>query len=176
MGRKKQSIKIDFSTIEKSYRFDLANEADNPKKWVNKNKNTLLSDIQNRVLAILFQGDKTKKNKLLEDFYNAKTLSEFTKQFKSATDFKEYFVNTTNLFPTVLEKFFFYPLIANYIVYSPEQSSLRKFEETTQMYPLGIKGEGLFQYLKELAIEKKNKKTLTDIKHNLLLLDWYEDF
>jgi predicted ATPase len=53
---------------------------------------------------------------------------------------------------------------------------LRKFEETGQIYPIGIKGEGLFQYLKTLALEDIKRSTLDEIKNNLLLLDWYEGF
>ncbi len=65
-------------------------------------------------------------------------------------------------------------ILANYVIYSPEQTSLRRFEETAQIYPLGIKGEGLFQYLKELS--SKDKKTIIAIKNNLHLIDWFEDF
>ncbi len=67
-------------------------------------------------------------------------------------------------------------VISNYVLYSPEQNSLRKFEESNQILPLGIKGEGLFQYLKELASAKKHEKTLLQIKENLSLLDWFADF
>jgi len=34
--------------------------------------------------------------------------------------------------------------ISDFITYSPEESSLRKFEDSTQIYPIGIKGAGLF--------------------------------
>ncbi len=60
--------------------------------------------------------------------------------------------------------------------FSPEQNSLRRHEESNHIYPLGIRGEGLFQYLKDLAFDKKNNRMLAEIKENLQLLDWYEDF
>ena len=175
-GKKEKAIKVDFNTDEKSYSFDLVNEMQNPKKWVDKNKAHVLVNIQNRVLDILIERNKSKRNKLLEVFYKTKTLSQFTKPYKNFKDFKVYFNNTTDLFPSELENFFYFPFIANYIVYSPEQTSLRKFEESNQMYPLGIKGEGLFQFLKELALNKKHKKTFDEIKNSLVLLDWYQDF
>jgi len=67
-------------------------------------------------------------------------------------------------------------IISDFIIYSPEQTCLRKFEDTDQIYPLGINGEGLFQYLKEISVDRESDKLLADIKENLLLLDWYEDF
>lgn len=66
--------------------------------------------------------------------------------------------------------------ISNYINYSPEETSLRKFEDTTQIYPIGIKGEGLFQYLKHLSNTTGNKRTLKAIKKNLSFIDWYDKF
>ncbi len=68
------------------------------------------------------------------------------------------------------------PTLSNYIIYSPEETKLRRFDDTTQIKPLGIKGEGLFQYLKELSFDAKNKAIITEIKNNLELLDWYETF
>jgi predicted ATPase len=67
---------------------------------------------------------------------------------------------------------------SNFINYSPEQTSLRKFEDSNQIRPLGIKGEGLFQYLKELIMSDKPEyhEMLSEIKENLYLLDWYDDF
>lgn len=66
-------------------------------------------------------------------------------------------------------------VFSDFIIYSPEESYLRKFENTNQIYPLGIKGEGLFQYLKEVST-KKNSSLLKIIKENLVLLDWFDDF
>lgn len=65
---------------------------------------------------------------------------------------------------------------SNFIIFSLEESKLRRYEDTNQIYPLGIKGEGLFQYLKELMRDEKNKEIIEEIKENLALLDWYEDF
>jgi predicted ATPase len=62
-----------------------------------------------------------------------------------------------------------------FIIYSPEQSNLRKFVDSNQILPIGINGEGLFQYLKYLASNKKREKQLFEIIQNLALLDWYSD-
>jgi len=176
-ARKKKSIEINFTTSERTYEFDLVNDSSNPKKWINRNKDIAFKEI-NRLMTSLFLEDDEKKRKkaldeLKEDGEQLKAISEILKPFKNENDYKEFF---SNLYPKIIEKAFSSNEISNFIIYSPEQSSLRKFEETTQIYPLGIKGEGMFQYLKELAFDKKNKKTLSDIRQNLMLLDWYDSF
>ena len=63
--------------------------------------------------------------------------------------------------------------IKNFIIYSPENSSLRIFEKEGQIQPLGIHGEGLFKLLKVLDnIEDK----INTIKEKLELIDWFNDF
>ncbi len=62
-----------------------------------------------------------------------------------------------------------------FLIYSPENSSLRTFEQEGQIQPLGIKGEGLFKLLKVLSL-RKNKKRLEEIKSKLKFIDWFSDF
>ncbi len=176
-ARKKKSIEINFTTSERTYEFDLVNDSSNPKKWINRNKDIAFKEIQRLMTSLFLEDDEKKRKKALdelnEDGEQLQAISEILKPFKKENDYKEFL---SNLYPKFIEKAFSSPEISDFIIYSPEQSSLRKFEETTQIYPLGIKGEGIFQYLKELAFDKKNKKTLSDIKQNLMLLDWYESF
>ena len=65
--------------------------------------------------------------------------------------------------------------LQNFLIYSPENSSLRTFETEGQIQPLGIKGEGLFKLLTVLSAEQ-NVEWLAAIKAKLALLDWFEDF
>jgi AAA15 family ATPase/GTPase len=62
-----------------------------------------------------------------------------------------------------------------FLIYSPENSSLRIFEQEGQILPLGVKGEGLFKLLKVLN-SKRNKERQNEIKERLKLLDWFNDF
>ena len=62
-----------------------------------------------------------------------------------------------------------------FLIYSPENSSLRTFEQEGQIQPLGIKGEGLFRLLKVLSLVK-NKSRLEEIKSKLKFIDWFSDF
>ena len=70
-------------------------------------------------------------------------------------------------------KFRFNNFLANYIIYSPEASYLRKFEEEGQITPLGARGEGLFSLIKSMAADNGS---LQHIKEYLEVIDWFEDF
>lgn len=61
-----------------------------------------------------------------------------------------------------------------FLVYSPENSALRTFQEEGQIQPLGIRGEGLFKLLKFIGESDSDGMTL--IKDKLALIDWFADF
>ena len=63
----------------------------------------------------------------------------------------------------------------DFLIYSPENTSLRTFETEGQIQPLGIKGEGLFKLLTVLA-NQQDKDSINEIKKRLTLLDWFDDF
>ena len=65
--------------------------------------------------------------------------------------------------------------LQDFLVYSPENTSLRTFETEGQIQPLGIKGEGLFKLLTVLSREQPPER-LAEIKNRLALLDWFDDF
>jgi len=65
--------------------------------------------------------------------------------------------------------------LPRFLIYAPENSSLRTFQGETQILPLGIKGEGLFAHLKGLNSEM-HKERLAKIKEKLALIEWFETF
>jgi predicted ATPase len=65
--------------------------------------------------------------------------------------------------------------LQNFLIYAPENSSLRTFEKEGQIQPLGRNGEGLFKLLKVLS-SPKNKSRLAVVKDKLKLIDWFGDF
>lgn len=65
--------------------------------------------------------------------------------------------------------------LRDFLIYSPENSSLRTFETEGQIQPLGIKGEGLFKLLTVLS-NQQSKESINEIKKRLALLDWFDDF
>ena len=63
--------------------------------------------------------------------------------------------------------------INDFLIYSPENTSLRTFEEEGQIQPLGSKGQGL---LKLLRVLNSSSDKINEIKQKLELIDWFDDF
>ena len=66
-------------------------------------------------------------------------------------------------------------ILSSFVIFSPEESMLRKFDKESGVYPLGKNGDGLFKYLKDLSQNTKYQKLLNEIIDNLYLLDWFDD-
>lgn len=60
------------------------------------------------------------------------------------------------------------------MIFCPENTYLRRFEEESQIRPLGVRGEGLFSHLADLA--RKEPKTFQKINKTLQLIDWFSEF
>ena len=67
------------------------------------------------------------------------------------------------------------PDISQFLIYSLEESTLRKADDSNRTYPLGLHGEGLFPYLKNLAQRADGIAIFDEIKENLKILDWFDD-
>jgi len=175
----KKDILISINDENSNNEFHLVTDEKNPKKWIDINRVLASLEFENFLKALMINDDNDDdtKKQILAQLNNEPNelvnLPQLLMPFSTDNNFKEFFFKA---FPKLMNELVTNTDISSYIVYSPEQSSLRKFEETTQIYPLGIKGEGLFQYLKELAFDKESRKVLKEIKENLVLLDWYEDF
>ena len=65
-------------------------------------------------------------------------------------------------------------IIFDFLIYSPEYSFLRNFETEGQIQPFGIRGGGVFKYIKNL-IQEKNIDKLNEIKEHLQVFDWFDD-
>ena len=64
--------------------------------------------------------------------------------------------------------------LKDFLVFAPENTYLRRFEEEGQSRPLKYRGEGLFSHLVKLS--KENPETFKAIADNLSLIDWYGGF
>jgi predicted ATPase len=115
------------------------------------------------------------KDKGAKTIGSVKTVSEYLdnliEEGKLALDDK---VNTELLLP-LLKKSFDQLNVREFLIYAPENSSLRTFEKEGQIQPLGRNGEGLFKLLKVLS-SPKNKSRLAEVKDKLKLIDWFGDF
>ncbi|EKU87849.1 AAA family ATPase [Bacteroides oleiciplenus] len=63
----------------------------------------------------------------------------------------------------------------DYLIFSLEESILRKYDAENAIHPLGRNGEGLFAYLKEISQREDGLDILKEIKENLYILDWFAD-
>lgn len=63
--------------------------------------------------------------------------------------------------------------IVHFVIYCPENSKLRQFQEEGQILPLGIGGEGLFKHFVRLSQERP--EAFDKIKKHLEIIDWFED-
>lgn len=63
--------------------------------------------------------------------------------------------------------------LAEFLIYSPENSALRTFQAEGQILPLGIRGEGLFALLKTLNNSPEGRAALALIARELELIDWF---
>ena len=66
------------------------------------------------------------------------------------------------------------PELASFLTYRPSEHFLRKTFESS-LFPLGVHGEGLLKYLKEIAEEDK-VDLFDEINSGLSLLDWFDGF
>lgn len=63
----------------------------------------------------------------------------------------------------------------SFLIFSIEESVLRKFDAENAIHPLGRNGEGLFAYLKEISQKENGVEMIQEIKENLSVLDWFDD-
>lgn len=87
---------------------------------------------------------------------------------QDAEVFKKLISTLNNETETSLKK------IEDFLIFAPENTFLRKFEEESQIEPLGIRGEGLFKLLSVMSQETPEE--FQEIIENLELIDWFEGF
>jgi len=65
--------------------------------------------------------------------------------------------------------------VRDFIIYSPENSSLRVFKKESQIEPLGIQGEGLLQFLQVLSSDAAYADAFASVRARLKVLGWFDD-
>ena len=74
-----------------------------------------------------------------------------------------------NPFAAVVEEF------ASFLSYRPVENLLREVKDSP-IYPLGIRGEGLMQYLKTISTNEDYRELFLKINEGLRMLDWFDGF
>lgn len=174
---RKEGIHIRLQSAYFDANYQLVHDPNNPKKWSSKTNEMDLA----RIEALLAKYASLPKSDNLLEF--AKELAGFTPFLESSLLVSAYdqlsspqIKELARILAEAKQENKGRASVGSYVIFSPEQSSLRRFEDTTQIYPLGMRGEGLFQFLKAQSLDRRSARMLAEIKENLSFLDWYEDF
>ncbi|MBF5010274.1 AAA family ATPase [Burkholderia pseudomultivorans] len=146
------------------------------KSFVDSNQSRDKQELQESVQAftkILFEKlEQTERENSSKEDLSAEALKEESRQLKIElpTDnlFAKYLNETNSNFRSIRKE------LSDFIIYSPENTSLRIFEREGQIEPLGINGEGLLKLLRVLSSEDLD--TVKEIKASLSLFGWFKDF
>lgn len=171
-------IKLSFTIDDLEYSFELTNDNKPYSKWVNKSDSN--ADIIGKEIAdLLFTRKKSRTKEVdpeLQEIRNSimtlmETIDKLSSNKKEREDIRNKIKSDirSNVEKQIINS------LANFVIYSPEESSLRSFEKEGQIEPLGRRGEGLFKLLKTLAKVKSSKKVKV-LKEHLRLIDWFVDF
>ncbi len=143
-------------------------------KWVNGNITIVEKEIIEDLLGIINEQPNIETKERVKKLL-AKVGAEDTITKESDSIDREGFLDyvVKNYRKNIHSK----PNWASYLIYAPEESELREFSKIGQLRPLGRKGEGLFQHLKELiSDDDNNQDLLMALNSGLSLLDWFEGF
>jgi energy-coupling factor transporter ATP-binding protein EcfA2 len=173
--KRNKEILIEISAIGliSSLRFRLIPNKDDHRKWMDIEQETIRDQVW-ELYAGLLNGDSEFLSQVPD---NLKWFLEALDQMKEEND-RDAIVR--HLYASTMATRQIHRVgdvdLAEFLIYSPENYLLRKFEEPSQITPLGINGQGLFHELKRITGSKKHKKQLGEIRDHLHLLDWFDDF
>jgi predicted ATPase len=66
-------------------------------------------------------------------------------------------------------------LVGEFLIYFPENTTLRNFENEAPLQPLGIYGQGLFKLLKKFS-EEPDQPAIRELNERLQLFGWFDSF
>lgn len=144
----------------------------NTGKWVNLGD--FIND-QNVYRSI----EKLIENELIKEAIGAQDkFSDFEslQQLLKSDDKEKIKTYIPNFYSSLKASLFSKPALESFLIYCPEESNLRRFSDDSQVLPLGRRGEGLFQHLKDIYSKEENADIISDINEGLLLLDWIDGF
>lgn len=173
----KKEIDINFETEKATYHYSLDRNGDDSRNWIDKSRLIKANEISSylRKLADSYHNSDEKGKEISES--EAKLTSNIfnLNEFKNLINSKDFILYLNSMSEQIIEDNLSTPEISNFLIYSPEYSFLKKFEEPAQITPLGLKGEGLFYTLKRIFSEKEKQAQIEVIKEHLSLFDWFDD-
>jgi predicted ATPase len=174
-------LSIIFHTESKKYKYELVKELKNNNvKWKNLTLESVNKslEIANKKLKDSNGYNKKISNKVKNELF--KILRDLDQEIdkdeiqKINNDDLETIVMATVIVSLLYTYFSYDENIKNYVIFSPEQNSLRTFSSESQIKPLGRNGEGLFNMLKTV-VEVGDKSQFERLKMHLQIIDWFKD-
>ncbi|MGX7686504.1 AAA family ATPase [Flectobacillus roseus] len=160
MAKENNSIKITFNEKETKIPFELKHSNEPFSDWnLVHDKELLTPDTLEQLEQLVL--------KLQKDTLEKKNLNSNDKKWLLIDDIIKDIQGQLPLIET-RER------LKSFLIYAPENTFLRKFEEESQIEPLGIKGEGLFKLISTMQVE--NKDEFEELVENLHLIDWFDGF
>lgn len=155
-------------TNDNSSRFELVyNFNSKPAKWEDARKTEEMDEIHERIFNYL----QKSKNKI--EVSLGKRKSDIEIKVKGKSSKQEVVMMLNNIINDLNTDS---QWLNGYLIYSLEESILRRFDAENAIHPLGRNGEGIFAYLKELSQKENGMTILEEIKENLSVLDWFDTF
>lgn len=161
----RDTIQVDLKIDDLVRNFDLFSDPSNNKRWLDKSSEGY-NEKYNEINVLVQKSEELIKIEPDDKLIRKEDLIRDIKDVKSKL---EKLITGLELLKPKEE-------LSNFMIFAPEHSILRKFEESENIYPLGTKGEGMFQYLRELSNSETDALILDEIRENLNLLDWYDNF
>jgi predicted ATPase len=127
----------------------------------------VLDQIASQIRSKIAEVGSNKKAK--KEVKKSKISFDITLQLDEKRDFAKYFAESDPRMRGLIDA------LKGYVIYSPENTSLRAFQREGQIEPLGVNGEGLFKLLSVLSSEKYANE-MQSIKRSLGMLGWFSDF
>jgi len=159
-------IQLNFKNAAKEIKFNIEEEDKPILKWIIHEKKELENKYTNSFLYLFDREDSDSQSPAELSVEKINDILKFRKQYDDTLK---------SLIDDARVETFYNAELANFIIYSPEISSLRKFEEESQIKPLGVKGEGLFSVL-QIFYENYPEETINEIRKYLHIIDWFDDF
>lgn len=171
---KNELMKSAFENVDKKQNINIVFE-DNNKDFINV---TILDvvewyvDTRKNSFQEKYDNDYKANIEIIENSEILNNEKDFTDELKKRNI--PHFRELTDTIKKEKNQFVLNNALNNFLIFAPENHFLRRFEDEGQIQPLGVKGEGLFKHIVEIFREYPVKAT--EIKENLQLIDWFEDF
>lgn len=164
-----KSIIIDFNIENRFLNFEITNENTSFAEWIREVRSKEIEEVDKLSKQVSIESKNA--SELLEDKipnYSGKINEDVSKLLRTVETLTKRIIDNTNDHVNLINK------ISTFLIYAPENTFLRKFEDESQIEPLGIKGEGLFKLLSVMSSETPEE--FQELIENLELIDWFEGF